>query len=154
MEAITIDILLEFLYKKFAVTFILCLVGSFIREVSITTKGKTSKMLSIKKIVTSTVFSTFLMCACSEYVDLPFSVYAIINVLCGMWGLAIVDLLITDNFLLKFLRKLIKKIASPLLKIFVESVAEVAEEKQKEKENSKKKSKKKKNKEELTDNEE
>ena len=74
---ITIDVLLEFLYNKFAVTFLVCLVGSFIRETLRSTKSKKSKMLDIKRMVTSTVFSTFLMCACVEYVDLPFSVYAI-----------------------------------------------------------------------------
>ena len=32
MNEITVDVLLEFLYTKFAVTFILCLIGSLIRE--------------------------------------------------------------------------------------------------------------------------
>ena len=129
-DDITVDILLEFLYNQFAVTFVFCFAGSIIREFmrSITSKDKESKMIDIRRIVTSTVFSTFLMCACAEYIDLPFGVYAISGVLCGMWGLAIINLVISDKFIYKFSTKVAKKIADPIIKSAVETASEVLDE--------------------------
>lgn len=130
MNDITVDILLEFLYNHFAVTFVFCLVGSSIRESTRSTmsKDKESKMLDIKRIVTSTVFSTFLMCACAEYIDLPFSVYAIISVFCGMWGLVIVNFAMSGKFMSKFINTFAKKMTNQLLKNAVESASEALKE--------------------------
>lgn len=135
MNDTSVDILLEFLYNQFAVTFIFCLIGSCIREGtrSVTSKDKKSKMLSIKRIVTSTVFSTFLMCACAEYIDLPFSVYAITSVFCGMWGLVIVNIAMSGKFVGKFIAKTSKKITNSIIKNAVESASELLEEEEKDK---------------------
>lgn len=130
MNDITVDILLEFLYNHFAVTFIFCLTGALIRETarSTTSKDKESKMLNIKRIVTSTMFSTFLMCACAEYIDLPFSVYAITSVFCGMWGLVMVNLALNGKFITKLSKSMFKKmITDPLIKSAVESATEALE---------------------------
>ena len=134
MNDVSVDILLEFLYNQFAVTFIFCLVGSWIREAtrSVTSKDKESKMLSIKRIVTSTMFSTFLMCACAEYIDLPFSVYAIASVFCGMWGLVIVKITMNGKFITKFFASMAKKFTVPLIKSAVESASEIIEEQSKD----------------------
>lgn len=130
MSDITVDILLEFLYNHFAVTFVFCLVGSWIRESTRSTmsKDKKSKMLDIKRIVTSTVFSTFLMCACAEYIDLPFGVYAITSVFCGMWGLVIVNFAMSGKFMSKFISNFAKKLTGPILKSAVESASEILKE--------------------------
>lgn len=135
MEELTIDVLLEFLYDRFAVTFIFCLLGSFIREVMLSSKkrnkDKRSKMLDIKRIVTSTVFSTFLMCACADYVDLQFSVYALISIFCGVWGIVITNLLVSEKFAIKFISNFGKKITSTLIKSAVESASETLKEQKK-----------------------
>lgn len=134
MSDITVDILLEFLYNQFAVTFVFCLVGSIIRDWTRTTtsKDKQSKMLDIKRIVTSTVFSTFLMCACAEYIDLPFSVYAITSVFCGMWGLVMVNIAINGKFMTNICKNLVKKLVDPVLQTAVESASEILEEENKD----------------------
>ena len=131
---ITVNILLEFLYNEFAVTFLLCGVGSFLRNATktATVKSKKSKIINIKRIVTSILFSTFLMCACAEYIDLPFSVYAVVSALCGMWGLEMVNLVLNGKFMLKFSTNIVKKIANPLIKSAVESASQILEEEEKE----------------------
>ena len=146
MGDITIDVLLEFLYNRFAVTFLFCLFGSFVREVMRSkkknNKNKKSKMLDIKRIVTSTMFSTFLMCACADYVDLPFSVYVLFSVFCGVWGIVITNILVSENFAIKFITKLCKKIASPvvknaIIKSVIDSASETLKEQEKETEKEK-----------------
>lgn len=134
MSDITVDILLEFLYNEFAVTFVFCCVGSWIREAMRLKKKDESKILNIKRIVTSTVFSTFLMCACAGYIDLPFEVYAAISVICGMWGLVIINVVISGKFMNKVAVKIAKKISDPILKSAVEVASEYAEEQEKQKE--------------------
>lgn len=135
MNDITVDILLEFLYNEFAVTFIFCFVGSWIREAMRLKKKDESKILNIKKIATSTVFSTFLMCACAGYIDLPFEVYAAISVICGMWGIVIINIVINGKFISKIAVKLAKKISDPILKTAVETASEYLEEQEKQEKN-------------------
>ena len=137
MNEITVYVLLEFLYNKFAVTFLLCLIGAGTREVFRSTKDKDSKRLDIKKIATSTVFSTFLMCACAEYIDLPFSVYAIASIVCGMWGLALINLVLNGKFINKFLVNVSKKVADPIVKSAVEAASEMTEEDSEDKDKKK-----------------
>lgn len=125
MEDLSIDVLLEFLYNRFAVTFLLCMVGSLTREMFLPTKKKKSKLLNIKRIVTSTVFSTFLMCTFADYIDLTFSAYAVLSILCGIWGLIIVQIAVNENFVMKLLLKLADKIPNSLAKSAAESASEV-----------------------------
>lgn len=147
MNEITFSVLLEFLYNKFAVTFVLCFVGAFMHEILSTTKKSKdkSKMFNIKRAVTSTVFSTFLMCACAVYVDLQFETYAVLSVICGLWGFALIKLVMNKNFVTTFISKMIKKITSPIIKSAAETITEMSEEK-------KKSSKSKKNNESKDDN--
>lgn len=133
MNEITIHVLLEFLYTKFAVTFILCLFGSLIREAvkvypSKNEENVKTKMVNLKRMATSTIFSTFLMCACADYVELQFSIYALICVLSGIWGLAIVNVVITGNVL----KGITKNIANPIIRGAIESTSKELEKQQKE----------------------
>lgn len=121
MNEISVDILLEFLYNKFAVTFLMCLIGACIRESL--ASSKKSDTLNIKKIVASTVFSTFLMCACADYLDIPFSVYAIVSIFCGMWGLALVKLAMNGKFVHSLLVNIAKKFADPIVKSAIDSAS-------------------------------
>lgn len=145
MEDLSIDVLLEFLYNRFAVTFLLCTLGSFTREIFLPAKKKKSQLLDIKRIVTSTVFSTFLMCTLADYIDLTFSAYAVLSILCGIWGLMIVQLAVNENFLqkllLKFAEKLPESIAKSAAKSASETICECCKDKDKEESDDSKKEK-------------
>lgn len=125
MEDLSIDALLEFLYNRFAVTFLLCMFGSFTREVFLPVKKKKAQVINIKRIVTSTVFSTFLMCTLADYIELTFSAYAVVSIICGIWGLIIVQVAVNENFVTKFLLKMVDKIPSPVVKSAAESASEI-----------------------------
>ena len=79
MDVITLSILLEFLYNKFMVTFILCFIGSIAREAF--NAIKMSRM-NIKKLLASTIVASFIICAVLDYVEIPFSIYTVI---CIVW---------------------------------------------------------------------
>ena len=132
MSDITVDILLEFLYNEFAVTFVFCCIGSWIREAMRLKKKDESKILNIKRIVTSTVFSTFLMCACLEYIDLQFEVYALVSVFCGMWGLTIINMVVSGKFVIELVKNIIKSlIKNPFVKTVIDTASDSLEEENK-----------------------
>ena len=143
MEDLSIDVLLEFLYNRFAVTFLLCMFGSMTREIFLPTKKNKSQLLNIKRIVTSTVFSTFLMCTLADYIDLTFSAYAVLCILCGIWGFMIVQLAVNENFLAKLLLKLSESIPNTIAKSAAKSASEAicpcCEDKDKDSDESKEK---------------
>ena len=116
MDQVSIDILLDFLYNRFAVTFLMCLIGSLIRETMASSKKKS--ILNISKIVSSTVFSTFLMCACADYLKLKlqFSIYSIICILLGMWALNLVKIVMSGNFVSYILNLISKTTTDPVIK--------------------------------------
>lgn len=141
MEQLSIDVLLEFLYNKFAITFWFCLFGSFSKEylayLTISKTGSNSKKygnFNLGKVVMSAVFSTILMCACADYVkvELHIEVYAIISVILGMWGLGIMKIIIDKKFLYVLSNKITKYITDPIIKSAVESASESLEEDNKE----------------------
>ena len=135
MQEITIDVLLEFLYDRFAVTFIFCLVGSFIRETlkpSSYKKDIKSKFMDGKRLIMSSIFSTFLVCACVDYIELQFGTYIILCIMCGMWGLSLGNMAVSGKFMNTLLSTFSKKIANPIVKSVVESASKELEEQQKE----------------------
>ena len=138
MNQLSMDILLEFLYT-FAVTFIFCFIGSLMREsFKSTTKRKKSRMLDINRIVTSTMFSTFLMCACADYVDLQIGMYAILSVLCGIWGLSIFGIIVNKKFLSLFLINIAKKkidIEDSILESALNTASDILKEEEEENKN-------------------
>lgn len=124
--------LLDYLYNKFAVTFILSIIGVSIRVMVGNVNNR--HRISIIKIVASTLFSTILMCAIGEYVEFIFSVYVLACVLMGMWSTKIISLASSSKFMGKVAKKLIKNIATPVTK----TLADVLEDEEKEKQTKKK----------------
>ena len=120
MEQPTFTLLLDYLYSKFAVTFILCIIGVAIRLISTAVNNK--QRVSRGKLIASTMFSTFLMCAIGEYIHINFSVYVFLCVVVGMWSTKIVSLALDSKFMSKVTLKCLKKVASPVAKSISEAL--------------------------------
>lgn len=131
MNEFTFDILLEFLYKKFAITFALCVFGSLIRKWFPTkSTDPNHKKILVGEVLISAVFSTFLMCAVADYVniDLHFEVYAIISIVLGMYGIRIIRLIMDGKFMISFIKNFAKSFANPTLKNVVNSASDALSE--------------------------
>lgn len=120
MEQPTFTLLLDYLYSKFAVTFILCIIGVAIRLISTAVNNK--QRVSRGKLIASTMFSTFLMCAIGEYIHINFSVYVFLCVVVGMWSTKIISLALDSKFMSKVTLKCLKKVASPVAKSISEAL--------------------------------
>ena len=121
---------LEYLYDKFAVTFILCIVGVFIKECI--GNVRRNKKFNVKRILSSVIISSVIMCAISGNLSLNFEWYALVNILFGAWSNTIASFVLSSKFMTKYVPKFLRNIANPLAK----TIADVLEDD--DNENSKK----------------
>lgn len=122
MEHFTFTLLLDYIYHRFAITFILTMLGVVIRIMMSNVKSK--KKVSIGKVLASTMFSTILMCAIGELVPFAFTVYVLICVIAGMWSMKIVTLGLDSKFMTTFMSKYLKNIAGPVVKSISDALDE------------------------------
>lgn len=122
MEQPTFTLFLDYLYSKFAVTFILCIIGVIIKV--ITTSVNKKQRVSIGKLIASTMFSTFLMCAVGEYIHINFSIYVLLSVVVGMWSTNLVALFLNSKFISNLTLKCLKSVAGPVAKSISETLDE------------------------------
>lgn len=142
MDNYTLGLLLDYLYNKFAVTFILSLVGASMREVFVTNKNRKNH-IKISKLFMSAVLVTVLLCALGELYKFNFSVYVLVCVMCGLWGEFIVTkILLNKRVIFNFVINLLKKLGGSFSSAAAETLAE---------ENKNKKSNRKKDKLIMTD---
>lgn len=112
MEQFTFTLLLDYIYHRFAITFILTLLGVVIRVLMSNVNSK--QQVGIGKVVASAMFSTILMCAITELVPFAFTVYVLACVLSGMWSMKIVSLGLDSKFMTKIISKYIKNVAGSM----------------------------------------
>lgn len=137
MDNYTLGLLLDYLYNKFAVTFILSLVGASMREVFVTNKNRKNH-IKISKLFMSAVLVTVLLCALGELYKFNFSVYVLVCVMCGLWGEFIVTkILLNKRVIFNFVINLLKKLGGS----FSSAAAETLAEENKNKKSNRKKDK-------------
>ena len=122
MDVISLSILLEYLYKKFMVTFVLCLIGAIIRE-SLNTVKLTK--INIKKLLASVVLSSVIMCAIIDYVTIPFSIYAVVCVIFGIWSQTLIKLVMHTKFMTLVIARLFKKFKDPVIEEVLDTIDEL-----------------------------
>ena len=139
MNEFSLDILLEFLYNRFAFTFVFCFFGSFTKEfVTKRIIGSNGKKGSFNfwKIIISSIFSTILVCVAADYIsiDLHVGTFILICFMAGLWGFDILKCLMDKKFLSTFFGSISKSIADPILKSAAESASKSLEDDKKKKE--------------------
>lgn len=106
MEEFTFTLLLDYLYHRFSITFILTMLGVVIRILMSSVSSK--QKVSIGEVLASTMFSTILMCAIAEAIQIAFTLYVLICVVAGMWNTKIVNLAMNSKFMTKLVTKYLK----------------------------------------------
>lgn len=116
MDPISITVFLEYIYSKFAVTFILSIIGVSIREMLGNAKSKSDNKhtrIHLGKVITLTLFSTVVMCAAGDYIHVSFSIYVLLCILFGMWSRALIRIVTDNRFIKTFVVKFIGSISPP-----------------------------------------
>lgn len=137
MDQITFTLLLDYVYRKFAVTFVICIFGVLAK--TITTTMGTRNRISISKMIVSTMFSTVLMCAIGEFININFSLYVLLSVIIGMWSDSIISFALNGKFMKKVLFKYFKKTIGPVAESISDALNEEDEESEDKKQDENKK---------------
>ena len=127
---ISVDTLLKLL-SEFAITSIFCGLGAWIQAIAKSSKSR--KKIDFKEIIASVVFSTSLMCSCAQYLSFTSELYALVSMICGMWGKNFINLLVNEKFIQNFFNNITKVITAPFVKEVVRTAAEVMESEDKAK---------------------
>ena len=136
MECISLSILLEYLYKKFVVTFILCLIGAFIKE-TIGGTADSPRMINPRRLLASSILCSAFMCAVIDYFKFSFSIYTILTLIAGMWSSQLLDAFLNAKFMKRLLKNILKSIKDPLANALADTVNETDTQKKKEEEEGK-----------------
>lgn len=82
----TVDMIIDYLINNFMISFVMCLLGSLIKDMF--DNMQNSSKLSIKKIFISTIFSSFLAASLVDWlrIKISFGAMLLICLLVGMWG--------------------------------------------------------------------
>lgn len=112
LDQIEFALFLDYIYNRFAATFVLCIVGAAIKNITI--NAKHNEKISIGEIIISSIFSTALMCAIRDYIGMPFSVYVVASMIAGMWGAKFIALASDNVFMKKAAKTILKSVSNPV----------------------------------------
>ena len=107
MEHTNFKDLLDFFYNRFLISFIICIFGSFSRDICDTMKHHTK--INVTKILLTSFFGTILMCMITDMVDISFGTFVFITYVLGLWSFQLFDL-ITNNKVIKTIAILFTKV--------------------------------------------
>lgn len=125
MDMMSLGNILEYLYDRFILTFILCLIGAIIRE-TMNTMKLTS--INIKRMMASVIMASTLMCIVVDYVKFQFSIYIAVCIIAGIWSPFIMKLILDSKIMGKLLRGIIKNMKDPIAKGISEAITDLDEE--------------------------
>ena len=136
MSAISLGMLLEYLYTKFLVTFMLNLMGAFIRE----SVDKKIKRLNPKRMIASAMFSSVLLCAVADYITMSFSLYVLVGIINGIWANAVLTAFLSASFMKKLAMNVFKTVPQSTVKAIGKTIEELEDNTNENKEESETKS--------------
>lgn len=122
MDTIGINLLLEYIYNKFIVTFIICLMGAVARETMNTIR---LNRIEVEKMLVSAVVSSVAMCAILDYISLSFSIYAIVCVVMGIWSKTLLNMIMNSKLMVRILCSVAGNVKDPMVKGIAKAIEEM-----------------------------
>lgn len=122
-ESTMVNELLSYLYGSFLITYVLCVIGSLIRDVMNMSKKKSK--IHIKSILISSILVTSIICAIGNKYKIDFSIYVLLCLLGGACSGSICNILMNNKLLLILTKVIGKNIKDPVTKIISETVEEI-----------------------------
>ena len=142
MQEYSTIVILQWLYERYLIVFLLCFLGSFIRDVFDTIVSLSK--IDIRKILVSTVFCSIIDTAILDNLSMDIGVYVAICVFTGMWSYDIMRYATNFKFILRFLKYFAKSFMGAAGKSFSDTINDLDDdgnliEKQEEEEDDDKK---------------
>lgn len=128
MNELSMNNILSYIYM-YAFTFVVCLLGCFVKDIYETIKKNTR--INILKIFISAVFVSFILCAVESYIEIPFAVYIFASFASGLWGFVILENAFNIKVVTIVIKNVFKRVSNPIFKGLSDSIEEIKEEEKK-----------------------
>lgn len=134
------SLFLDYLFNQFITTFILSIIGVLIREI-LGQVNKPKQKMNLLKLILTTFFVTVMACAIQEYVNLKFSIYALLVIVLSSQSGRLITLLMNGKLVSSIILKLFKRSASKVVANVADEISKSLEENEKKSEDSETKDK-------------
>lgn len=125
-----LQLLVEYFFNQFLFVFIVCLLGSFVRDCTDTIKNLSS--INLKKVFISTLFCSIGLTALFDYISFKFSLTILICFFSGMWSYKLLEAA-TNWFVVKtFLKHFLGRVKSDVGNAVSDTLNEIDSNKDKE----------------------
>lgn len=122
-ESTMVNELLSYLYGSFLITYVLCVIGSLIKDVMNVSKKKSK--IYIKSILISSILVTSIICVIGSQYKIDFSLYVVLCLLGGACSGSICNLFMNNKLLIILTKVIGKNIKDPVAKIISDTVEEM-----------------------------
>ena len=119
------NIIIRYLYQ-YSITFCICLLGSFVKDVYDTIINKTT--INIMKILISTVFTSFIMCEIYDLLNLSFPAYVFCSFFIGMWGFSLIQSSLNYKYVFIIFKNILSQISQPIFKGISKGMQEIEDD--------------------------
>ena len=130
-DAITLYGLLDYLYNRFAVTYLMCFLGVMIGQTLkiFSSSLKTPKPINILHTLMQGALVTVLMCALQDFIEIKsMNMYVLCCTFFGIWSPTIIKLLTNIKVVKKFVINVTKKMKDPLVAAVGETIDQLDDE--------------------------
>jgi hypothetical protein len=123
MHEFTLALLIDYLYNKFLMAFVISLLGAFTRDVMDTYKNLSK--INISKVVCSSIFSSVILSAIIDIVNWNFSVHVVVCFFTGLWSHKLLEFVMDWNIVKTFLVNILKNTKGTVAQSISETIKEV-----------------------------
>lgn len=126
-DAISISGLLDYFYNRFAVTFLMCVLGVIIGRafqlVATDYKKNNPRHINGVKIILQGVLVTVIICALQDYLKIKsFNIYVLMCIMSGIWSPIIMKLITNMKAIRLLLVNISKRVKDPLVSAVGETI--------------------------------
>lgn len=130
-DLITISGLLDYIYNRFAVTYLMCFIGVIIGYVFKIMYKDLKKLgpASAAKMALQSVLITVILCAVQDYASIKsFNAYMLLCIFMGMWSPLIMNAITNVKLIKLFIVNISKRVKDPVIKAIGDTVTEMNDE--------------------------
>lgn len=125
MNQFTLALFIDYMYNRFILTFVLCLLGALSKDLYDTIKNLNK--INISRILVSSLFGSITMSALLDVVNWKFSIHVLVCFFTGMWAFKLLEFAMNWNIVKAFLKALFKQSKGVISKTITETISDIEE---------------------------
>lgn len=135
LNLVDFSLLWNYFVNRFAIIFLLVMVGAFIHDIYDTMKNQT--IINIKGIIISSIVGTAVIAAAIECFQPSIGVLVLICLMVGIWGYKLLDIIMNWNVVRSLLRNILKNSKNAVGEAIADTMDDLSKENKNEEESMK-----------------